>query len=182
MKLEGIFMHTLLAIDPGTTQSAYVLYDEADKKVVVKGLVPNYELLKILRDINSPSSILPNGVNRLVVEHVASYGMAVGATVFETCVWVGRFTEAFLEACHEGEPPRYRKLYRREEKIHLCGSMKAKDGNIRQALMDRYGSTRQTALGTKKDPGPLYGISKDIWAAMAVAITAAETTGEWQDK
>ena len=56
------------------------------------------------------------------------------------------------------------------------GQTKAKDSNIRQAIMDRYGSTREAAIGTKKNPQELYGVSKDIWAALGVAITASETT------
>ena len=35
----------------------------------------------------------------------------------------------------------------KEEKMNLCGSMKAKDSNIRQALIDRFGE-----VGTKKNP------------------------------
>jgi hypothetical protein len=42
--------------------------------------------------------------------------------------------------------------------------MRAKDANIRQALIDKLG-----AVGTKKAPGPLYGISGHLWAALAVA-------------
>jgi hypothetical protein len=56
----------------------------------------------------------------------------------------------------------------------LCGATKAKDSNIRQAIMDRYGSAREKAIGRKATPGPLYGVSKDIWAAIGVAITFDE--------
>ena len=55
--------------------------------------------------------------------------------------------------------------------MHLCGHPRAKDPNIRQALLDRFGPGREKALGTKKAPGALYGIKGDEWAALAVAIT-----------
>ena len=55
-------------------------------------------------------------------------------------------------------------------KVHLCESARAKDGNVRQALIDRIG-----AQGTKKKPGPTYGVSKDVWAALAVAVCAHDT-------
>ena len=46
--------------------------------------------------------------------------------------------------------------------------MRAKDSNIRQALIDKYGKP-----GTKKDPNLFYNdseqkVSKDIWSALAV--------------
>lgn len=73
---------------------------------------------------------------------IASYGMPVGKEVFETCLWIGRFTEL---AILQGIDVEY--IYRKEEKMNLCQSMKAKDSNIRQALIDRFG-----VVGTKKSP------------------------------
>jgi hypothetical protein len=61
-------------------------------------------------------------------------------------------------------------VFRRDVKLHLCGSARAKDPNIRQALLDRFGP-----VGTKKAPGPLYGVKSHIWSALAVAVTASET-------
>lgn len=97
----------------------------------------------------------------LIIEMIASYGMAVGQTVFETCVWIGRFQEI---ADYKGKRIKY--IYRKDEKMNLCYSMKAKDSNIRQALIDRFGE-----VGTKKNPGWFYGFKKDIWAAYAVGVT-----------
>ena len=78
----------------------------------------------------------------LVIEMIASYGMTVGQTVFETCVWIGRFVEiaSFNNI-------KFEYIYRKDEKMNLCYSMKAKDSNIRQALIDRFGP-----VGTKKNP------------------------------
>ena len=78
----------------------------------------------------------------LVIEMIASYGMPVGKEIFETCVWIGRFKEL---AIIKNKKVDY--IYRKEEKINLCQSMKAKDSNIRQALIDRFG-----VVGTKKNP------------------------------
>jgi hypothetical protein len=95
----------------------------------------------------------------LAVEMIASYGMPVGREVFETCVWIGRFVQAWQPGAHEF-------VYRRDVKMYLCGSNRAKDGNIRQALLDLVGPQ-----GTKKAPGPTYGLRGDEWAALAVAVT-----------
>ncbi len=73
---------------------------------------------------------------------IASYGMAVGKTVFDTCVWIGRFKEIADFNSVDVEH-----IYRKDEKMNICHSMKAKDSNIRQALIDRFGP-----VGTKKNP------------------------------
>ncbi len=57
-----------------------------------------------------------------------------------------------------------------EVKIHLCNHPRAKDPNIRQALIDRFG-----APGTKKNQGATYGLAGDMWSALGVAVTFAET-------
>jgi hypothetical protein len=38
-------------------------------------------------------------------------------------------------------------------------------------LLDRFGPGREVAVGTKRAPGPLYGIKGDEWSALAVALT-----------
>ncbi len=139
----------ILAIDPGNEYSAYCLVDKSTYKPIEFNKVKNDELLKIIKG---------NLYDELIVEMVASYGIAVGQTVFETCVWIGRF----IQACNTN----YHFIYRKEEKMNLCNSMRAKDSNIRQALIDRFG-----IVGTKKNPGWFYGFKSDIWSAYAVAIT-----------
>ena len=100
-------------------------------------------------------------IDKLVIEMIASYGMPVGKEVFETCVWIGRFVEL---AIVQNIDIAY--IYRKDEKMNICHNMKAKDSNIRQALIDRFGP-----VGTKKNPGWFYGFKADIWSAYAVGIT-----------
>ncbi|HJB20949.1 MAG TPA: hypothetical protein H9773_04515 [Candidatus Fournierella merdavium] len=108
-------------------------------------------------------------VAEIVVEMVASYGMAVGREVFETCVWIGRFLQ--LGAVLPEQQPCHI-VYRLEEKKALCHNGHAKDGNIMQALVDRYACGQPNhGKGTKASPGFFYGFSKDAWQAMAVAVT-----------
>lgn len=153
----------LLAIDPGNEESALLEYD-----TTLKGApwwfakVPNHDALRKIGEVED--------ADLLAIETVASYGMAVGRSVFDTCVWAGRFIECWKWTHVEAE---HTTVYRREVKLHLCNSARAKDANVRQALIDRYGGKEQ-AIGKKATPGPLYGISGDCWSALAVAITAAE--------
>lgn len=140
----------ILAIDPGNIESAYCLIDEKTYKPIDFGKIDNYQMLIKLGELN---------YDKLIIEMIASYGMPVGASVFDTCVWIGRFIQ-------KRKCPDYEYIYRKEEKMNLCHSMKAKDSNIRQALIDRFGD-----VGVKKAPGFFYGFKKDIWAAFAVGVT-----------
>lgn len=147
----------ILAIDPGSTESAYVLYD--GKRLLEFGKVENDVLLGRIPFWREPT-------DELAIEMIASYGMPVGAEVFETCVWIGRFVQAWNQ--------RHTLVYRKDVKLHLCGQPRAKDGNIRQALIDRYGG-KDKAIGRKATPGPLFGVSADVWSALAVAVTCSDT-------
>jgi hypothetical protein len=143
----------ILAIDPGPEQSALVVWDGTSllEKMYADNLLVLYRLKQAEND--SP----------LVIEQIASYGMSVGQSVFETCYWSGRFAEAYGAA-------RVHRVPRLQVKMHLCHDSRAKDGNIRQALLDRFGG-KEKAIGKKASRGPLYGVSGDIWAALALAIT-----------
>jgi hypothetical protein len=146
----------IFALDPGTEETGYVIFD--GDRVLECGILPNEEMLSHISAAFD--------CNVLACEMVASYGMAVGRETFETCVWIGRFIQTWAE--HGNGDWCF--VYRKDVKIHLCGSMKAKDANISQALRDRFGE-----VGTKKNPGPLFGIKSHIWSALAVAVTALET-------
>lgn len=151
----------MIAIDPGNEQSAWVAY--RDGVVIDAGIYENGRLHEAL-----PALLIRHGVH-LVIEMIASYGMPVGREVFETCVWIGRFLEVAGGADL---------VYRKDVKLHLCGQTRAKDANIRQALIDRFGPSKEKAIGTKKAPGPLYGFKADMWAALAVAVTYDDTRAQ----
>lgn len=151
----------ILAIDPGNEQSAYVLMDADTLRPVCAEILPNEDMLDVVRRHNRDC--------RIVIEMVASYGMAVGKTVFETVFWIGRFYEA------AGQYVERDRVYRMDVKMNLCHSSRANDANIRQALIDRFGPT-----GTKKNPGWFYGFKKDLWAAYAVGVTYADNPANWR--
>lgn len=154
----------IFAIDPGTSESAYVIVKDDLSEVIDKGKVTNQDMLSIINEFTNAylrKDWMITARPLVAIEMIQSYGMAVGQETFETCVWIGRFFQVFYTY---GFIPEF--IYRKEEKITLCNSMKAKDSNIRQALIDRFG-----VVGTKKNPGYFYGFKKDIWSAMAVAVT-----------
>lgn len=158
---------SILAIDPGNTFSGYALVDAVTCRPLDIGKVPNDDLLDIITKAD---------YTHLAIEMVASYGMAVGATVFETCVWIGRFAQH-----HDHQHPLVlgvdrALVYRMQVKMHHCHTSKAKDSNIIQALIDRFASGEPNrGKGTKSQPGWFHGFSGDIWQAYALAVYAADT-------
>lgn len=162
-------MNRLLAIDPGNLESAWVLLDVDTCRPIEFAKEPNAEVRWRLR-----GSI---AAGHTAIEMIASYGMTVGREVFETCVWIGRFSEA-LAGVHLAEPTL---VYRRDVKLHHCHSAKAKDSNIRQALCDRFApGVGNYGKGTKDAPGWFYGFSADVWAAYAVGVYRADLLTGYQ--
>lgn len=148
-------MIRILAVDPGTHESGWVIYSGG--KVLSSGVCKNDAII---------SMIATTDAEFLAIEMIASYGMAVGKEVFETCVWVGRFWQAWDRKWELTLEMPAKLVYRKDVKLHLCGTPRAKDANIRQALIDLLG-----APGTKKEPGGTYGVKSHAWAALAVAVT-----------
>ena len=146
----------ILSIDVGTTESGFCFIDKDTYKPISFGKISNNDLLKIVKN---------EDYDTLIYEEFQSYGMPIGISTITSITWNGRYMQIALD---RGKQVDY--IYRKEEKMNICGSMKAKDSNIRQALIDRFGE-----VGTKKNQGFFYGFKKDIWAAYAVGIT-------WLDK
>ena len=159
----------ILAIDPGNTESGWCVIDADDCRPVAFGKTGNAELL-VSAAIGSVK------FDRLVIEMVASYGMPVGAEVFETCVWIGRFYQEL-----SGVPVDLVK--RAPVKLHHCHSPKANDATVRQALVDRFAKgQRNHGKGTKASPGWFYGFRADVWQAYALAVYAADTAAPGADE
>lgn len=151
----------LLAIDPGPTNTAFVRINN-DSLIIAANKIETAQFVTNLKHGDW-------GFNLVVAcEHIQSFGMAVGAEVFETCYWIGEIRRICIDRDF-----RFYRVFRSDEKMALCHSMKASDANIRQAIIDRYGG-KEAAIGRKKTPGPLYTITGDMWSALAVAIAFKE--------
>lgn len=154
----------IFAIDPGNVYSAFAVVG-GDYTIYYKEKCKNDELLEWMKTFK---------VDRVVIERVASYGMPVGREVFDTCEWIGRFTQVAMDLAL---PVEY--IFRHEEKIAICHSPHAGDANIRRALIDRFArQDLKNGKGTKKEPDFFYGFKADMWAAFAVAYTYIEKTKE----
>jgi hypothetical protein len=152
----------ILAIDPGSKKSGWVIVRTADNgtisEIVLKGKTNNRDLETMIIDDDI-------GVQMVVIESVSGgWGETVADTVFETAYAVGRF-----QVCAEGiEGGQWQLLHR----AHVAKAYRVKksDATIRRAVINRYAPTSTTdGKGNKAQPGFFYGMSADMWQAFALA-------------
>lgn len=144
----------ILGIDPGPEKSWWVKWDTKEKRIIDKGVCLNAKI---------PLSY-QNNIGMVAVEDIQCFGMPVGKDVFETAKAIGRFLEKA-----ENEHTSITQVPRREIKLHFCDTTRAKDSNIRQAIIDRFGG-KEKAIGNIKNPCVLYGVKKDLWSALALCL------------
>ena len=173
-------MNTILAIDPGNTHSGWCVIDPDTRRPLQFGKTENNELLNLVYG-KTDAGLDVDYCDPVYIEMIGHYGtgMPAGKTVFDTCVWIGRFIEAVGADPAHGQHATL--VLRPTVKAHLCGSAKAKDPNVRQALIDRFAPGQPNhGKGTKADPGWFYGFAADIWQAYALAVYAADT--QWTEE
>jgi hypothetical protein len=181
----------ILAIDPGTNKSGWCLL-MPDGKVLAFGWSDNHALAKMIYEEHTAGTI--NSDTHVLIEDISNYGMPVGRDTFETVKWMGRF-DTIVGSRHQY-------ITRPTIKAALCNDVKAKDANVRQAVIDWYGG-EALAIGGKKclnckgkgwtgrdhdacefchcagcgmetHKGQLYGVSSHVWSALALGITYIE--------
>jgi len=192
-------MRRVLGVDPGPSKSAWVIYDAQAHDVIDHDYADNDQ---VVADVATIADV--GRADHLAIEMVTSYGMSVKDDVFESAVMVGRCIEVWSshpdhytrvyrrKPNHEADVPGVVQ--------NLNRSAAGNDTTVRAALIDRFGG-EEKAIGAIKcgkckgrgwfgrgrptcpecegggwdcPPGPLYGISGDEWAALAVSITFAE--------
>lgn len=147
---------SVLAIDPGTHQSGYVVYISKGG-VIATGVVDNHELLDIIR---------ASDADMLAIEKIVSYGRAVGQETFDTCEWTGRFRQVWPT------PDETVAVTRLQVKKFLGLKGSATDADVNKRVRDVCGQP-----GRKGSEGPTYGVKSHAWAALAVAVTAIHLQG-----
>ena len=144
-------MKSVLAIDPGSSKSAFVLWD--GKEILYSGHRPNEDVIAILYAANEDAKVNP----ALAIESMVSIPQGGGKSICDTIWWSGRFYEAW-QGKREMVP------------VHVIKkALGAKnDLGIRTALIQRFGPP-----GKKADPGLTYGLQGTryhLWRAFAVAV------------
>lgn len=136
-------------LDPGTVQTALVVWDGL--AILDRRIIPNQEVIACLAESEWPV---------VSCEHMECHGMSVGKETFETAYWIGRY----WQVC-EIMDIEWMRVVRSQIKSYWCHSQKATDSNVRTAVIDRLGPP-----GKKKQPGVTYGVAKDMWSALAIAV------------
>lgn len=147
----------VLAIDPGYVESGYCRFTNGVPDMW--GKASNWDLIRSLRKRATADFTL-------AIEMVQQTygGSPVGPEVFQTVCWSGQFIEAIQSA--GGVALRFG---RKEVVTHLTGSARGKDKDVRAAVIRRYGEP-----GTKKNPGLVYGMTKDAWQACGLGLLALD--------
>jgi hypothetical protein len=174
----------IIGVDPGPTKSGYVGFEPGNVRYPIDraGIALNEAVLGHLKFLGEW-----HGACALAVEMVSSYGVQVGKSTIDTTWWAGRFAQA-AEA--KGMPQI--RVYRSTVRAHMfsryislmppdpaCKHWPTRwnqvgDPHVMRGLWARFGGSKAKAVGTKKKPGPLYGLKGHMWAALAVAVTAYE--------
>ena len=195
---------TIVAIDPGTIASGWIAWKKP--LWIISNTTENRQLRYMLKsgtlvgrqdkiDLVPVESTWPSRPHehalRVVCEYITSYGATVGRSTFETIFWTGMFLSV-------GYP--YQKLPRKApwgpnpdqygfqddpwyEGVcnHLLHRNTGTDAQINSVLKHRFpqtGGGKTPSVGTKAQPGPLYGIKGHEWSALAVAVTFVEQFGK----
>jgi hypothetical protein len=148
----------VFAIDGGSTHSGYAIVSEIgilhrEQGVDTFGKVENSVLSDIIRTWASRCTF--------PIEFPYPKHSTVPYEVFLMTAWVGRW-QHIIEECGAT----HHKIFRHREKSVMCKSGVAKDSQIRAAVIAMYGDK-----GTHEAPGPTFGVTGDVWQAIAIATT-----------
>jgi hypothetical protein len=165
----------IIGIDPGNEYSAFVYWDSIKGEMIDKAKLPNHQFFfRVRSHIWGVSSLDDVDV---AIEVPSSYGMPVGQTTFDTCIFIG-----ILKLMLEQKFIKPKFIFRGSVKMHHCHSItKVTDGAISAALRMKYGEDN-----TQKKPNKIYWnetmeknkadkyMNNDLWAAFAVATCFSE--------
>jgi len=164
---EKAVYESWIGIDPGQRHSGIVLLrDPFNVERFIEASVDsdNTDVIAWLRD---RVAILRPAV--IVIEDMQATGVPCGHALLDTARWIGQLKEA---AQHTASVYGGKVVMLTRSKVRMLLGAK-KDGAVRQAVLAMFrktggGTTEQ--VGTKKWPGPLYGVTGHAWQAVGVCI------------
>lgn len=155
----------VLGIDPGTRTSGVALYDSGAARVVRPE--------KALDNLSTVDLITSERPDLVVCERVSA-GSFSGADYLRTSEVVGMV----MQECRRRSIPLVL-LYRRDVLRTLGVKAGAgADSRVRGRMIELHGGDRFAAQGTRKGPGPLYGVASHAWQALGAAIAGIQVHEE----
>lgn len=148
----------VFAIDAGDTLSGFAILEHKSKLLRIPGMktfgkVPNEEILELIK--------MWHGRCDFAIEFPYPKNNTVPFEVFAMTAWVGRMEQVILDLGSTST-----RIFRHRQKSVMCRSGAATDAMIRASVIDLLGGK-----GTKSNPGPTFGVTADVWQAIAVGIT-----------
>lgn len=153
-------MKRLLCLDPGSTKSAWIIYQPGHKQIINGFGIEENE--KVARRISDMTLSFDEVICERVSGFMGGYGdqKSIGKDIIDTAIWIGRYWQAA-----EYSSKIFITMSRKTIAAKLTGMAKYGDKEVRAALIKRFGEP-----GTIKAPGLLYGVSRDLWAALGVGV------------
>lgn len=179
----------IMAIDPGTTESAYVIMDD-QYQIFNADKVGNDVILSIIADAPGLDAVIIEDIEpRYSSTDRSAAGAVMGQSTIETIKAFGRFSwQASLRGLMVGS------IFRRDERSCLIPTKrnglpplpetapKHADGQIRVSLIRRFARhDKERGRGTMANPDTFYGFHGDMWQAMAVGVTWLDQA-KWRAK
>lgn len=179
----------IMAIDPGTAESAYVILDD-QYQIFSADKVGNDVVLSIIADAPGLDAVIIEDIEpRYSSTDRSAAGAVMGQSTIETIKAFGRFSwQASLRGLMVGS------IFRRDERSCLIPTKrnglpplpetapKHADGQIRVSLVRRFARhDKERGRGTKANPDTFYGFHGDMWQAMAVGVTWLDQA-KWRAK
>lgn len=153
----------ILAIDPAPFNIGYVTWDSETSHF----LLPKFGIKNVEEFIVELDSIVKTAkIEVIAIEMTQSYGGIFGNSLIATVLVIGRIIQQIINTSNL----KFKLFSRPSIKAKIGGK---NDKEIKASLERRFG---------KKEKGAkLDGVSKDVWAALAVAVAYSENTllKEW---
>lgn len=146
----------IAGLDPGTGESGFVVIETEPFAILLHTIELNHKLISEVR----PEMTRCDAFG---CEWMEEQGIRLNDDTTETVLWAGAMIWEW------GWWDRVELVRPRAIKKHLYGANTGNDSRKRQSLIERFGDP-----GTKRQPGPLYGIKGHEWSALAVAVVVAE--------
>lgn len=148
----------IVGVDPGPTKSAAVILDSSGR-IQDARIISADSMVGWLERI---SEAIPEAL--CAIEQITNQGRnAVGGSTFETCYYIGRYTQAFGVS-------RVQRIPRHDVKKHLLGKVTGNDAQIRAVMLSRYG----------KEATKRAHVTEHSWQALAVAVVAHDRA--WMER